>query len=287
MAGAGGSVVRIGKSKYLRREDRRCPPCSSRARGWCGALLVFFASACAAPVGESTTRGCAAIVGGEPDQAHDAVVAVLDRTQTIVCSGTLIGADASGAAIVLTAAHCLDHFVAWVTFGQLPDPRSTELAVAVVSIAHHPLYERETGAFDLALLTLEAPPPVAPLPVAANDGLVQGASVTLIGYGETIEGSGLTTARNQVAVRVEELAPAAFAYEQTAGGPCYGDSGGPAIVLGDIPLLVGVTSYGEGGCRGRGVSVRTSAALDFITSAVPPTRGCTAAESAGSAKERP
>jgi hypothetical protein len=277
----------MGDSKYFARAGWNTGTCSSHTPGKSAFLLALLAGACAEPVAESTTQACAAIVGGEPDRAHDAVVAVLDRTQTVVCSGTLIGADETGAAVVLTAAHCLDHFAAWVAFGQeLTEPGAAELAAAVVSVEYHPLYARTTGAFDLALLTLDAPPPVAPLPVAATDRLEQGSSVTLVGYGETSEDGALTNERNRVAVRVEELTLAAFAYDQTGGGPCYGDSGGPAIVLGDTPLLVGVTSYGEGGCRGRGVSVRTSAALDFIASAVSPTRGCTAAEPAGPVKER-
>lgn len=55
------------------------------------------------------------------------------------------------------------------------------------------------------------------------------------------------------------------ARNQSTGGVCFGDSGGPALVYRDGTAYVGgITSYGDSRCRIYGVSTRVDAFESFI-----------------------
>jgi hypothetical protein len=82
--------------------------------------------------------------------------------------------------------------------------------------------------------------------------------------------------RNAVEGSVDVLTATTFGYEQSAGGPCWADSGGPAItVSGEEARVAGVTSYGVGDCWTRGVS-RASSAARFVQQYVDGAELCAA-----------
>ena len=59
-------------------------------------------------------------------------------------------------------------------------------------------------------------------------------------------------------------------YEQDNGGPCSGDSGGPAFVKRNgIEYVLGVTSYGDSACTDYGVSTSVPDFYDWIQSKAP------------------
>jgi secreted trypsin-like serine protease len=216
------------------------------------------------PKDETADSACQQIVGGHPDDAHSAVAALTDASGQSYCTGTLIG---DPVAVVLTAAHCLDAPVSNAVFGD--DYRSPAASARISGAVVHPDFDVDTGALDIAVLTLEDEVPgITPvsLPSPGGDTLQIGSPLEFIGFGET--GDTLeNTRRNAVPGTVNDLTATTLSYGQTSGGPCVGDSGGPAFALqNETPVLVGVTSSGKGGCWAAGVSTRVQAASSFLES---------------------
>jgi hypothetical protein len=237
----------------------------------CVGLAVLAAgcgseAASAGRPGEPVARQCSPIVGGAPDDRHSGVVALLDEEGALACTGTLISAGAKPA--VLTAAHCLRDPIVTVASGT-DYAAATGLTYLTLETFIHPDFDRQTAEFDFAILLIEPgvdPAWVLPVLSPEDDDLAPGATLRFVGYGSTDAPIG-NTLRNEVKGTVANLTATSFAYLQEAGGPCSGDSGGPALIdVGGKHVVAGVTSYGEGGCWARGVSARASAASAFIAS---------------------
>jgi hypothetical protein len=117
---------------------------------------------------------------------------------------------------------------------------------------------------DIALVTLQRAPPMAPLRLA-NTAPAAGEGLMLVGYG-TVGGSDGAGTKRATRTRVAGLVDA---YLLQAGsrwhGTCSGDSGGPALHEGRI---VGITQAGEvdnaGNCLGTDYFTRVDAYADFI-----------------------
>jgi secreted trypsin-like serine protease len=216
------------------------------------------------------------IFGGTPDlnPDHLAVVALVQETGfgdwAEFCTGTLITRT-----VVLTAAHCLDDTDTGdyrVFFGN-DATRSGDL-VTVLQHVQHPGWDGsapESGD-DVALIRLAGPAPagVKPIPhLPAAKGLDDsdvGTDLEFSGFGLTESGSSDEKLHVLVALDAVcpgpdpctdegvEISPRAFGYTQEAGGPCFGDSGGPAFIVRDgYEYVAGITSYGDD-CEGYGVS---------------------------------
>lgn len=208
------------------------------------------------------------IINGEPDVTHDAVVAVLG---TGACTGTIIHKDvANKKGYVLTAAHCV------------PDPpqvvvRGTNYANGIqYPIIDYKAHEQYDGSvYDFAMVTFtwnNNEPPVIPITTAAQDNMAPGTNVTFVGYGVT-ESNQNNSTRFFVDGQLAQVQPLTIAYNQSSsgqypnnGGPCFGDSGGPALlnVPGVGETVAGITSYGDQDCTEFGVSGRTSAVEGWI-----------------------
>lgn len=212
---------------------------------------------------------------GEPDtaEAHQAVVGLVEVWQgnlEAFCTGTLITPT-----VVLTAAHCLDDYElteVQIYFGD--DVTGGGVFIDVDHWDQHPDWDPSNpdSPDDIALIRLAEPAPagilpITPLPESLGLGETdEGADVDLSGFGETED---LTyDVKLHVPVPIGKVcggpsecpfdgdwvAPRAFGYSQQAGGPCTGDSGGPAFIWrGDFEYVAGVTSYG-GDCLDFGVS---------------------------------
>jgi hypothetical protein len=235
-----------------------------------GLSVLALSTGCGPPsvAVESTAERCSNIVGGTPDDAHAGVLALLDSAGGLVCSGSLIRAGDMPA--VLTAAHCLRESIAEAASGQ-DYTAAGNAHFRVRGQFPHPDFDAESGDFDFGLVLLEPgvdPAWVLPMPALESDLLSPGTSVHFVGYGST-DGPITNTLRNQVSGAILSLTDTSFEYLQDRGGPCDGDSGGPAFA--DVEgrtTLVGVTSFGVGDCWNRGVSARVSAAEAFIGAAL-------------------
>lgn len=232
------------------------------------------------------------IINGSPDdtQAHQAVVAVYDNYA--LCTGTLVAPR-----VVMTAGHCISQRDMVVLFGH---DVSTAVVRQVIEKRVHPDYTLDPPTHDIAMLRLgsDPPPGVAPIPWLPQSLAVAsadiGSDLVYVGYGTTETGdTGLRlTVTNQLewictrsgGCSVGSGYPAyqdTICADQSPGGPCHGDSGGPAFIhRGGQEYVAGVTSYGDQYCQYFGCSTKVDAYEDFIVDFVGGVQGapCTATD---------
>ncbi|RME23555.1 MAG: hypothetical protein D6806_11075, partial [Deltaproteobacteria bacterium] len=246
--------------------------------------MAVTAIGCAERPAEHLVATGRPIVGGSADTnpAHMATVAITNQPGSYFCSGTLITDS-----VVLTAAHCLEDY-----WGNPVDPTTLQVFFGnnaystgqyrqVSEGIQHPQWNRNTLQRDIALLRLAstAPANVTPIPyLPSNLGLTQadvGATVEFSGFGMTENGTDGQKLHVQNAIDVVCDDPAgcnggnvvqyAMGYDETPGGPCSGDSGGPAYLLRNgTEYVAGITSYGDQNCQYFGASTMPDRYASFI-----------------------
>ena len=241
------------------------------------------------------------IINGTADTtaAHMAVVALVPPENSgyvgMHCSGTLITPT-----VVLTAAHCLEGYSLGdfdIFFGNNVWQTGTYRAVSAQQ--QHPSYGGlQNPVADLALVRLAsaAPSSVTPIPfLPSGIGLSQadeGGPVVFSGFGVTTPGGSTEGVKMTVTSTIGKvcLGPSgcnwngawvvqsAMGYSQSPGGPCSGDSGGPAFVTrSGQEYLAGVTSYRDENCTLYGVSIvpQATRARSSTSRAAPSPRSVT------------
>jgi len=216
------------------------------------------------------------IVGGRDEAAYGAVGLVVTPNGT--CTGTLVAPR-----VVVTAQHCFDpdmraEEVGFVT-GRLAD-RLEAAGVELFYLGDFVQMEDENGnpwqwvdtELDFAVLALDHDPTVEPLPYRPSAVTVgeEGSAVDIVGYGTT--GLELTDSgrKRSGSATLSWVGPDWLETERRPGesSGCYGDSGGPLFLDGEV---VGIFSYFvdlEQVCEAGGQYVRIDRFTDLIDQAI-------------------
>lgn len=188
------------------------------------------------------------------------------------CGGTLVWSD-----LILTAAHCAYPDVNWRRIEAVienGDPTvDNERRRKIRRVVPHPIFDDDTNKYDVALLQID-PVENAPLVQLAKPeefALVASDDVTVLGYGATTEEGENSDVLREASLQVVDDRECSFQYSRGdihfpsmicaadvgKEGPCYRDSGGPLLVLGEEmtnanatqpDLQVGVVSFGGSRC---------------------------------------
>jgi hypothetical protein len=246
-------------------------------------VLALTALACSSahdPEPESSTRATqSAIINGQVDTTHEAVVALIlqQGNEGGLCSGTIVKKDTTRhIGWVLTAAHCVDIPPTVVVQGS-DIVADTSLHYQVIDYVADSRYVQESAGgsagqpYDFAVVRIAGVDDSTPTyPYAnASDGVSAGTPVTMVGYGRTtLNSTGPNddnTQRHSVTQTVGQTSTTELRYNQASKGTCQGDSGGPDLVgSGSSLTVVGVHSFIEGDCNGYSDSGRVSGDLAFI-----------------------
>lgn len=186
-----------------------------------------------------------AIVGGWNATWASSVVALVDASNRVQCTGTLVSPRA-----VITAAHCKAAGATKVLFGQSVTAADARWS-SIASFVAHPDFDRKTLASDIALVALATPAPADIAPARLGDepldGDFVGKHVALLGYG--LDAVGGETARRGGRAQVSAVDARTFQTIPDPSQPCHGDSGGPVLVDTETATIVlGVISSGDDNC---------------------------------------
>lgn len=253
------------------------------------ALIPSALFACGAPEPDSSDallQLTQPIIGGSLDTDHPEVMLLAHRAG-FLCTGTVIQVDGQ-TGYLLTAAHCVteeDDESETVPlrardFIVIPgaDFAESTTAFGVTNVAVEPRYQGGFAEHDVAVVEFlfgSAPAPeVIPPLLASEDTLDVGDPLLFVGFGQT-ETDEANTQRRKVERSIEALDVELLAYSQAdARGTCFGDSGGPGLVVVDgEERVAGVVSGGvdndESCAGGFGVSTRVSGYQEFIAGVLP------------------
>lgn len=236
-----------------------------------------------------------AITNGTQDTTHQAVMSLVDQTHGTMCSGTVVAVKGTYG-FLLTAAHC----VLGEPSQGIPAPTTSDLVVIqgnsvnnpttyypVVDFKANPGYTTSGNKlYDFAMVKFNGAGTATPrmqLLTASLDNLKAGSPVEFVGYGITAGGaqdSGTrmhvnNTLQNTAAGYAVSALTVSYSEAGGLGGPCSGDSGGPALyTVNGTQYVAAVTSYGDPNCTQYGISGRVSAVVStFIDPYINGTTG--------------
>jgi secreted trypsin-like serine protease len=241
--------------------------------------LVTLTVGCSRADGDDDAS-TAAINGGTLD-THDRAVVGLERDGAGV---TFCTASVIAPTVLVTAAHCFPNDGAH-TFRALlaADARSARPDdwVAVREVHSEPHYDRnEESGYDIAVVILEHPVSVTPLPFNATplDANDVAQTARLVGYGLTgfnDDPATVRSTRHEVSAPVQNVNDKLVMIGDATHRVNSGDSGGPALLTIDgVERIVGITSFSSPQCEPGDCFTRVDRwASTFIASYLSPNGG--------------
>ncbi|MCG8416887.1 MAG: serine protease [Proteobacteria bacterium] len=199
------------------------------------------------------------------------------------CGSVYLGTNAQGQAWAATAAHCVDALQSSHRFGfggLNISAYNTSNTVGWTQIVSHPGWDSSALVNDIAVVRLDAAPQNASPIALANNGTdaSAGETVMISGYGfdtqpawwcylfgigcpptpdELLEADTTVLSTAECRQTFNGVLDTHICVEDTPGGQgaCNGDSGGPMFRTNGT--VIGLTSYGVGGCSPQNPSVYT------------------------------
>jgi hypothetical protein len=273
-------------------------------------VALLLAACGAAPEEEAFLEGdvaeeSEAIVRGEPDDGHAAVVAVdvfkTDGSETF-CTGVLYAKK-----VVMTAAHCIDGAEAAMIYtgsdfyGDMAelenDPATWVKYRLVFEFETHPKWDPETLNADIGVVYLDRKfEGVRPIPLSIRDinHHYIGQKAEIVGFGSTgidddgnpidayVKRKGKTFYQGAPRIKPLPVNPhpgilkpkirnQLMQFEGSApkSNGCFGDSGGPSLMkFHGRSYVVGITTWGDDFCNDFSYHVRVRDFLPFLGKAV-------------------
>jgi secreted trypsin-like serine protease len=216
---------------------------------------VVALAAVSSAIAPSASALAQPVTNGLTDTGDPAVIALVTANDDLVCTAAVIAPHTA-----LTAAHCVagDPRKLRAFFGTTIADGGT--FIAITDARAHPLFN--PGGHDIALVTLAEVAPVTPLPLAAPlDASLVGTSFRVVGFGTTGQAGGAGVKRVGTA-KVGGLAAEEFTAVPDLSLSCLGDSGGPALLTGDV--IAGVVSRVDSLCEDHAVYTRIDIAQDSL-----------------------
>lgn len=221
-------------------------------------LAIGFGLAGAACRELRPVRETRAIIGGDLAPHETSVVLLVsyppDQGSLFLCTATVVNPTQ-----LITAAHCVDtpnhpdHTYGVFLGDHSADVVLTEL-LSVKQIDYPSTYVQATSFADIALVTLDAPLALAPVPLVLTtpQPSLVGTPARLVGYGrDDYNDSSSAGPKRFVDTTVASIEDQFLVIGDVARHTCIGDSGGPGLSLDfSPPRLLGVNSNGPFGCTG-------------------------------------
>ena len=225
-----------------------------------GALTLGVASCSASHPGEPTGSVGAPIVGGVADTGDPAVVEFDVTTD----NGGDCTAEFIATTVLLTAAHCVlddsGNPIAGAQYRIYQGDNENNAGASdwtyidAKNVHPNPAYDNSTSANDVAVLVLDTPIAVVPLPINTQPlaASLVGSQVRIVGYGSNVQGkaaegnnSGFGIKR-QLTTTLRDIQSDVLLVGNTGGQACDGDSGGPVLLsINGVETIIGIDDYSE------------------------------------------